>query len=131
MRNTLVLFGSLFVLAVSAGWTLIQATTANDNTVLLHVDGTWTTRSAPETQRAVVLHPDGTWAYGHLPLAPQASALAVAAYSKPGSASAYVTGDTVPYGIWVNPHTWRQDNEAPDRVFERRFTHVSVRRGAL
>ena len=86
MRHTLVLIGSLCVLAGSAGWTLIQATTANDNAILLHADGTWTTHSAPTTQRTVVLHPDGTWTYGDLPPEPQIEVVSATTYSKPHTA---------------------------------------------
>lgn len=97
MRHTLVLICSLCVLAVSAGWTLIQATTANDNAVLLHTDGTWTTHTASTIQRTVVLHPDGTWTYGDVPPEPQIEVVSTTIYSKPDAAGAYVAGN-IPYG---------------------------------
>jgi hypothetical protein len=125
MRHTFVLICGLCALAIAAGWTLIQATTEHDNAVLLHADGTWTTHASSATQRTVVLHPDGTWAYRGVSPVQRASLPAIAAYRKPDAASAYVAGDMVPYGIWLNPHTWRRDTETPDKVFERRFTHIS------
>jgi hypothetical protein len=125
MRNTLVLIGGLCVLAILAGRTLIQATTEHDNAVLLHADGTWTTADASATQRTVVLRPDGTWAYGDLLSVPHAPSTSIAAYRKPPSANTYVAGDTVPYGIWVDPHTWQREADKPGTVIERRFTHAS------
>ena len=74
----------------------------------------------------VVLHPDGTWSYRALSSASQQAPLSsTATYRKPDTANTYVAGDLVPYGIWLNPHTWRRDTEMPDKVFERRFTHTS------
>lgn len=123
MRNTLVLIGGLCVLAILAGRTLIQATTEHDNAVLLHADGTRAIGDASATQRTVVLHPDGTWAYRELSSgAPSASTVA---YRKPHAANTYVAGETVPYGIWVNPHTWQRQADEPGQVVERRFTHAS------
>lgn len=125
MRKTLLLICSLCVLVVLAGWTLIQATTEHDNAVLLHADGTWTSGASAATQRTVILHPDGTWASRDgLPVAP-APLTASAAYHRPRSANAYVAGATVPYGIWINPHTWHRDADEPGQVVERHFTHAS------
>ena len=100
MRHTLVLICSLCVLAVSAGWTLIQATTANDNAVLLHADGTWTTHSATTIQRTVVLHPDGTWTYDDLPPELPIKVVSTTTYSKPDIASAHVAGEMVYGTLW-------------------------------
>lgn len=123
MRNTLVLIGGLCALAILASRTLIQATTEHDNAVLLHADGTWTTGADSATQRTVVLHPDGTWAYREWLSAPQTPP--TVAYHKPSSANTYVAGDTVPYGIWFDPHRWQRSADEPGKVVERRFTHAS------
>lgn len=125
MRHNFVLMFGICALAIVAGWTLIQATTAQEDAVLLHADGTWTTRSSSATQRTVVLYPDGTWSYRNASPTVSAPAPSVAAYHRPDAASAYVAGDRVPYGIWINPHIWQRDTETPDKVFERRFTHAS------
>lgn len=125
MRHNFVLIFGICALTIVAGWTLIQATTAYDDAVLLHADGTWTTRASTATQRTVVLHPDGTWSYRSVSPTPQVPVSSTLAYRKPDAASAYVTGDMVPYGIWINPNTWHRDTDMPDKVFERRFTHTS------
>ena len=124
MRNTLVLLGSILVLGgVLAGWTLMQATAEEEKAIILHADGAWTTsRASSEAQKTVVLRPDGTWAYRE---PPQAALPSVTSYSKPVSATSFVKGEAVPYGIWIDARTWRRDAEALDNVLERRFTHAS------
>jgi hypothetical protein len=122
MKTALLLLGLMTWLSTTAFCESIPATTPDGRPVRLHPDGTWTYQNPPNEERAIVLHPNGTWSYQE-PLTE--SPAPVASYTKPGSATTFVKGAAVPYGIWVDIRKWRFEAPAPDAVIERRFTHAS------
>ena len=105
MGHTIVLallLGLLVVLPRPGSGEPLRATTADGHTVLLHANGTWTyqetaTRPPPP----------------------------VTAYTRPAAANTFVSGETVPYGIWLDRATWRREATSPQATIERRFTHTS------
>jgi hypothetical protein len=122
MKTVLLLLGLMLWLSPTAFCESILATTPDGKPVRLHADGTWTYQRPPNEERAIVLHPNGTWSYQEQAMATQA---AVAAYTKPGSATTFVKGATVPFGIWVDTRKWRFEAPSPEAVIERWFTHAS------
>lgn len=70
----------------------------------------------------VLLHSDGRWTYHKTPARPEAS---VPAYVRPDSANTFVSGETVPYGIWLDRTVWQGEAKPSQAAVERRFTHTS------
>jgi len=122
MQTILLLLGLMMWLSTTAFCESIPAMTQDGKPVRLHPDGTWAYQKPPHEERSIVLHPNGTWSYQEPAAATQAT---VATSTKPGSATTFVQGVTVPYGIWVDARKWRFEAPAPEAVIERRFTHAS------
>ena len=114
------IFGVLYG-SVAAGQT-VQAVTTDGRDVLLYADGTWGYKASLEKQQTVILRPDGTWRY-HEPAARPSEPIPT--YTRPESAKTLVTGEQVPYGIWVDHGLWQRATTPPRSVVERRFTHAS------
>jgi hypothetical protein len=92
--------------------------------------------------RKVLLYPDGTWrlvlapadASSATPSTPQPAAAApsVAAsattgpsLSKPASATLYVPAAQGPFGVWIDPEKWKEENQGPsDSAIKITFDHV-------
>lgn len=100
----------------------VQAVTADGRAVLLYPDGTWGYKASLEKKHTVILRPDGTWRY-HEPTA--SASEPIPTYTRPESATTFVTGEQVPYGIWLDHGLWQRATTSPRSVVERRFTHAS------
>ncbi len=122
MRVLLLVFSIVAVLIGSAYGASPQVTTEDGQPVVLRSDGTWTYETTRSIERNVVLHPNGTWSYQ-----PPRQALQepVISFTKPGSATTLVRGESVPYGIWIDDQTWQSTMGESNDVIERRFKHVS------
>jgi hypothetical protein len=122
LRILVILFSLVMVLCSAAPGESTHAITADGQTVLLYPDGTWGYKASLQEKRTVILRPDGTWRYQE---PPAKASEPIPTYTRPGSSTMFVSGEQVPYGIWLNHTVWQRETTPPQSVVERRFTHTS------
>lgn len=74
-------------------------------------------KATTQDGRTVLLHPDGAWKDAVEPKS--ASRLA-----RPPGATLLLAGKQIPYGIWIDPHTWSPPDNKRNAAAEYEFIHV-------